>query len=138
MCVLIFPSNIFWNISHPKNNWATYDRMCIGLHVNYLLCLLISKKLEFSRQIFEKYSNIKFHENPSRGEPRCSIWTDRQIRKHDNFFNTLKNCEFFPNCIYVFFIFRTHSDFCPIQHKLIGFYNWDEKWLLRGTDWVSE
>jgi hypothetical protein len=22
-------------------------------------------KLEFSRQIFEKYSNIKFHENPS-------------------------------------------------------------------------
>jgi hypothetical protein len=24
-------------------------------------------KLEFSRQIFEKYSNIKFHENPSCG-----------------------------------------------------------------------
>ena len=24
-------------------------------------------KLEFSRQIFEKYSNIKFHENPSGG-----------------------------------------------------------------------
>jgi hypothetical protein len=24
-------------------------------------------KLKFSRQIFEKYSNIKFHENPSSG-----------------------------------------------------------------------
>jgi len=24
-------------------------------------------KLEFSRQIFEKYSNIIFHDNPSRG-----------------------------------------------------------------------
>jgi len=24
-------------------------------------------KLEFSRQIFEKYSNVKFHENPSSG-----------------------------------------------------------------------
>jgi hypothetical protein len=24
-------------------------------------------KLTFSRQIFEKYSNIKFHENPSKG-----------------------------------------------------------------------
>jgi hypothetical protein len=24
-------------------------------------------KLEFSRHIFEKYSNIKFHENPSSG-----------------------------------------------------------------------
>jgi len=27
-------------------------------------------KLEFSRQIFEKYSNIKFHENPSSGSRR--------------------------------------------------------------------
>ena len=26
-------------------------------------------KLEFSRQIFEKYSNIKFHENPFIGRP---------------------------------------------------------------------
>jgi hypothetical protein len=24
-------------------------------------------RIEFSRQIFEKYANIKFHENPSRG-----------------------------------------------------------------------
>jgi len=24
-------------------------------------------KLEFSRQVFEKYSSIKFHENPSSG-----------------------------------------------------------------------
>jgi len=26
-------------------------------------------KLEFYRQLFEKYSNIKFHENPSSGSP---------------------------------------------------------------------
>jgi len=26
-------------------------------------------KLEHSRQIFEKYSSIKFHENPSNGSP---------------------------------------------------------------------
>jgi len=26
-------------------------------------------KLEFSRQIFEKYSNTEFHENPSSGSP---------------------------------------------------------------------
>jgi len=24
----------------------------------------------------------------------------------------------------------------PLQHKLIGFYNRDEKCLQRGTDWV--
>jgi hypothetical protein len=25
---------------------------------------------------------------------------------------------------------------CHLQHKLIGFYNRDEKFLQRGTDWV--
>jgi len=29
-------------------------------------------KLELSRQIFEKYPNIKFHENPSSGGSRVS------------------------------------------------------------------
>jgi hypothetical protein len=31
---------------------------------------------------------------------------------------------------------RTNSDLCRLQHKLIGFYNRDEKSLQRGTDWV--
>ena len=35
-------------------------------------------------------------------------------------------------CIYI----RTNSDLCHLQHKLIGFYNRDEKCLQRGTDWV--
>jgi hypothetical protein len=35
-------------------------------------------------------------------------------------------------CIYL----RTNSDLCHLQHKLIGFYNGDEKCLQRGTDWV--
>jgi hypothetical protein len=35
-------------------------------------------------------------------------------------------------CIYL----RTHSELCHLQHKLIGFYNRDEKCLQRGTDWV--
>ena len=34
-------------------------------------------------------------------------------------------------CIYL----TTNSDLCHLQHKLIGFYNRDEKCLLRGTDW---
>ena len=29
-----------------------------------------------------------------------------------------------------------NSDLCHLQHKLIGFYNRDEKCLLRGTDWA--
>jgi hypothetical protein len=35
-------------------------------------------KFEFSREIFDKYSNTKFHENPSSGEQRCSMRTDER------------------------------------------------------------
>ena len=42
-----------------------------------------------------------------------------------------------PHSIYMFCIYlRTNSDLCHLQHKLIGFYNRDEKCLQRGTDWV--
>ena len=42
-----------------------------------------------------------------------------------------------PHHIYVFCIYlRTNRDLCHLQHKLIGFYNGDEKCLQRGTDWV--
>ena len=41
------------------------------------------------------------------------------------------------HCIYVFCIYlRTNSDLGHLHHKLIGFYNRDEKCLLRGTNWV--
>ena len=35
-------------------------------------------------------------------------------------------------CIYL----RTNSDLCHLLHKMIGFYNRDEKCLLLGTNWV--
>jgi len=41
--------------------------MYIGLHVQYRYSCQILMKLEFSREVFERYSNIKFHENPSSG-----------------------------------------------------------------------
>ena len=40
-------------------------------------------------------------------------------------------------CVYMLYVnMRTNSDYFPIHHKLIGFYNRDAKCLLRGTDWV--
>jgi len=49
---------------------------------------------------------------------------------------TFNKCTLCPHCIYVFFIYlRTNSDLYHLQHKLIGFYNGDEKCLQRGTDW---
>jgi len=38
-------------------------------------------------------------------------------------------------CLRALFYLRTNSDLCHLQHKLIGFYNRDEKSLVRGTDW---
>jgi len=50
---------------------------------------------------------------------------------------TSNNCTLCPHCIYAFCIYlRTNSDLCHLQHKLIGFYNRDEKCLQRGTEWV--
>jgi hypothetical protein len=41
------------------------------------------KEIEFSRQILEKYTNIKLHEKQSQREPSCYIWTDGQTDEHD-------------------------------------------------------
>jgi hypothetical protein len=41
--------------------------MCICLHVKHPLFCRILMELEFSRQTFEKYPNIKFYENLSPG-----------------------------------------------------------------------
>ena len=51
--------------------------MYIGLHVKCRYYCQILAKLEYSRQIIEKYSNIEFHENvPCGGGPSCSVWAD--------------------------------------------------------------
>ena len=53
------------------------------LHVKYRYSCHILMELEFSRQIFEKYSNTKFHENPSSGS--------RDVLCGRNFANAPKN-----------------------------------------------
>jgi len=52
--------------------------MCIGFRVKYLLFLSVCMKLERSQQFSEKkYSNIKFHDNPSSGSRVSCGWTGR-------------------------------------------------------------
>ena len=61
-------------------------------------------KIELSREIFEKYSNIKFHENPISGSRVVSWWqrdrrtdgrtnerTDGQTDSHDETNNAFRN-----------------------------------------------
>ena len=50
---------------------------------------------------------------------------------------TFNNRTLCPLRIYVFCVYlRKNSDLCHLQHKLIDFYNRDERCLLRGTKWV--
>ena len=45
---------------------------------------------------------------------------------------TFNSCTFCPHFIYMFCIYlRTNSDICHLQHKLIAFYNRDEKFTAR-------
>jgi len=51
----------------------------MGLHVKYQFSCQNVMKLEFSGQIFEKYSNIKLHEIPSvEWELSCYMRTEGQ------------------------------------------------------------
>ena len=63
MCISSFSATFVRNIFHSKKNLARYDQKCKApiIPVRFLI------NLAHSRQIFEKYSNIKFHENPSSG-----------------------------------------------------------------------
>ena len=88
----------------------------------------------------------------SRAIPLLPLWTVRSVQGlsvckmvHFAFTYWLRDaptsliysCTLCPHCIYVFCIYlRINSDQCHLQHKLIGFYNRDEKCLQRGTDWV--
>jgi len=47
------------------------SKIYIGLHVNKTL--FQSNVNKFSQRIFEQFSNMKFHENPSKKEPSCSM-----------------------------------------------------------------
>ena len=77
-----FLSKFVWNISCSKKKWEGYDHKC-GYVSIWSTCYSCQNLLEFefSGHIFEKLSNIKFHENPfpvSRAVPcgRTDIRTD--------------------------------------------------------------
>jgi hypothetical protein len=56
----------FLVLSRPDQ---TRCQMNVGLHVKYHYSCQLIMKLKFSPQVFERYSNMKFNENPSSGSP---------------------------------------------------------------------
>ena len=91
-----FSTTFVWNISHSKKNWARCDRKCILVFMwSTGYCCQIFRKVGFTRNILEKYSNIKFHENPlggSRIVPCGRTHMTKLIVAFRNLANTPKNC----------------------------------------------
>jgi len=62
-CEFVFSLRLSKTFLIITRNEGNMTKMCIGLHVKYTL--FYSDLMKFTRQIFKKYSNVKFHENPS-------------------------------------------------------------------------
>ena len=86
MCVSIF-ATVLSKISRSQKNWARYDqkRILILMWSTIYFCQILLK-LETSWQIFEKHSNIKFHENPSSGS-RVVSWGPRRVDRRTDMTN---------------------------------------------------
>jgi hypothetical protein len=89
VCILIFSTTFVWNICHCKKNWARYDQKCILVFIwsTRYSCPILMKH-EFSPQIFEKYLNIEFHENPS---SRSRVVPCERTDRHDEAFRNFAN-----------------------------------------------
>ena len=77
-CVLNLSTTFDRNISHSNNNLLKYYQIYFGLHVKCPLFLSEFNETWSPTTEFEKSSNIKLHENPSKRQPYCSMRTDRQ------------------------------------------------------------
>ena len=70
----------------PRNNERDMIiKTYIGLHVKYPSFLFDFNETYFLDRFFEKYSNIKFHENPSSCSMRTDGWTDRHDEANSRF-----------------------------------------------------
>jgi hypothetical protein len=100
--------------------------MYVGLDVQYLLFSQILMKLEFSQQIFEKYSNIKFHENLSSGSRvhPCG-WTERHEKATNyfhNFLSALRKGEKLSFYLFMFLMCLRNHTRADVEQKFADIY----------------
>ena len=91
MCVSISSTTLVWNISHSKKKLARYDQKRVLVQAwSPLHACTILMKLEIFSKDFQKYSNIKFNENPSSERRAVPFWqTDGQSGRRTNTTNLL-------------------------------------------------
>ena len=81
ICVSIHSTDFIWNISHSRKNWTRYlKRVAVFMYSKRYSCPILMY-LEFSRKIFDEYSNIKFHENPKIFDKYKISWKSEGFRQ---------------------------------------------------------
>ena len=102
MCVLIFSTTSVWKSYHSKKHAARYHKYTYVATASTHNSCQILMKLESSGQIFEKCSNVKFHENPSSENRVFPCWktgrrrngrTDRETDTPKQIIAVLQFCE---------------------------------------------
>jgi hypothetical protein len=88
MCILTYSTTFVRNICHSTKNWLWYDKKkCIFVFMwsTRLFLSYLSETWIFPVQL-QKYSNIKFHENPSSGSRVVPcVQTDRHDKANSRF-----------------------------------------------------
>jgi hypothetical protein len=97
-CFLIFYTTLVWKICQSKKNWVRYDGKCILVFVwsTRHSCQILTQ-FEISRQVVEKYSNIRFHENPSSGSRVVPCGRTGRHRSLNAIMAQSKNCPLVVN-----------------------------------------
>jgi hypothetical protein len=101
MCVLIFSTAFFWNISHSKKNWARYDQEYISVFTySTRYSRPILTKLEFLDRLSKnmQISNLMKIRPVWAGLLHADRWTDmtKLIVAFRNFVKTPKKFHFLP------------------------------------------
>jgi len=84
VCVLIFSTTFFWNISHYWENSTRYYRKCtyVFMYSTRYSCQVLIK-LEFSRHIFERILKYQFSWKSVQWEWSCSMRDLQTEDRHD-------------------------------------------------------